>query len=100
MKTFLVCDSLVHAEFVDFHIMESLRERDGSMGASWSGVFTDGVRFGVLWGNPASSLYDVPFNPETGEGDPAVVTVDEVLDADGESNWWLVESPEVPGGSP
>lgn len=86
-KTFLLCDNEVHADFVDKFIMDELRERDGSKGSSWSGVFTDGTRYGILWGQPASSLFGQPITVDPEDGDPSVVLVDEVLDEDGISNW-------------
>ena len=87
-RQFLLCDSPEHADVVDHFIMERLRDVDGSQGASWSGIFTDGTRFGVLWANPASALFGA-----VGE-DPSVVIADEVIDADGVSDWQPMPMPE------
>ncbi len=86
MKTFLLCESAEHAEVVDTFIMEHLRERDGAQGSSWSGVWTDGTRYGVLWADPGSSLFGTP------EDDASVV-----LAEDTDESWTLfVPEPEVP----
>ena len=55
--TILICESLAHAELVDALITEAVRDSDGTKCTRWSGCYTDGTRFGVLWGEPASSLF-------------------------------------------
>lgn len=82
-QTFLLCDSIEHAEVVDTFIMESLRERDGAQGSSWSGVWTDGVSFGVLWADPASNLFGDP------EEDPSLILIEDIAD-----EWSLMEPPD------
>ena len=56
----LICESLEHAEVVDAIIAEAVRDWDGTHCTRWSGTFTDGTRFGVLWGEPATSLFGLP----------------------------------------
>ena len=60
MKTYLICLDEIHAEVVDQFIAARLREVDGSKCSSWSGVFTDGARYAVLWGSPVSDLFGLP----------------------------------------
>jgi hypothetical protein len=86
-RQFLLCDDEIHAAVVDQFIAEKLRIDEGSLCSSWSGVWTDGVRFGVVWANPASALFGAS------ESDPAIVIADEVL-TDGESDWSLMVEPE------
>ena len=87
MKIFLLCDSPEHAEVVDQLIMERLRDVDGNKGAQWSGVYTDGTRYGVLWASPASELFGNP------EEDPSLQLATEVI-TDGVSDWGQLEAPE------
>ena len=58
--TYLICESAAHAELVDGLIFARLQDVDNAHGAGWSGVYTDGVRFGVLWASPASDLFGEP----------------------------------------
>jgi hypothetical protein len=96
-QQFLLCLDELHAEVVDAWIMESLRDRDNSRASRWSGVYTDGTRYGVLWAAPASDLFGDPFDPATGQGDPALVIATEVLAADGLSDWAeVVPEPQTP----
>lgn len=74
MKIFLECDSAEHADVVDQFIMELLRERDGAQGSRWSGVWTDGVSYGVLWASPASELFGDP------ESDPSISLFEDIAD--------------------
>ena len=60
MKTYLICLDELHAEVVDQFIAAHLRDVDGSRCSSWSGVFTDGTRYGVLWAAPVSNLFGLP----------------------------------------
>lgn len=60
MRTFLICDDEIHAEVVDNFIAARLHDVDGSKCSAWSGVFTDGTRYGVLWDSPASDLFGLP----------------------------------------
>lgn len=87
MKQYLECDSPEHAEIVDRFIMESLRDRYGTQGSEWSGVWTDGMSYGVLWAAPATQLFGTP------EDDPSVIVIDD------EAEEWTrleVPDPEVP----
>lgn len=87
MKTFLLCDSPEHAEIVDQLIMERLRDVDGNKGSQWSGVYTDGARYGVLWASPANELFGVP------DEDPSLQLATEVI-TDGVSDWGQLEPPD------
>lgn len=83
LNQYLVCVDELHAEFVDALVMERLREIDGNRGSQWSGVFTDGTRFGILWAAPVSDLFgDLIEDGET--------VAEEVVDEAGNSNWTLV----------
>lgn len=73
-RQFLVTDTPEHSEMLDQFIMEHLRETDGSTGSSWSGVYTDGTQYGVLWAAPASALFGDP------KDDPSVVVIEETED--------------------
>lgn len=71
MKTILVCDSPEHAELVDKLVFERLQEEEQAVGNGWSGVLTDGTRFGILWAAPVSDLFGLP------EDFPELVLVEE-----------------------
>jgi hypothetical protein len=95
-RSFLLCESPEHAEVVDHLIAERLREVDGSKCSQWSGTYSDGERYGVLWASPASELFGLPYDPITGEGDESIVIAEEVFDEEsGESDWssFVVEVP-------
>lgn len=85
-KQFLLCDDAFHAELVDEFIMEFLRERDGAIGSSWSGVYTDGERFGVVWAAPGSDVFGTP------EEQAELVIVQE----DPDDPWSLVRQEQEP----
>lgn len=59
-RTFLVCENEGHAEVVDEVIAARLRDTDGTVCNGWSGVYSDGTRYGVLWASPVSELFGVP----------------------------------------
>ena len=81
--TILVCDSPEHAEIVDALVFARLQEVDGTQGARWSGIYTDGERFGIAWASPVSELFGdlaeeglvveggewEPWEPGAGDGD-------------------------------
>jgi hypothetical protein len=96
-RTFLLADSADHAEILDQFIAARLRDVDGSKCSQWSGVWTDGERFGVLWAAPASGLFGSPVTEETPDGDPSLVLATEVIsEVDGElvSDWYELPPPE------
>lgn len=84
LKTFLLCDSPEDGIAVDGLIMEYLREVDGSKASQWSGVYTDGTRFGVLWQAPANIVFG------STEDHPELLFAEEII-TDGVSNWTLME---------
>ena len=95
MRQFIKCDSVPHAEAVDALILDRLREVYGNRGSCWSGIWAKaGPIYGVYWGNPASAVFGHTPSEEHPDGDPALVIIDEVVDADGNSDWTLVV-PEV-----
>jgi hypothetical protein len=89
-RAFLLCTDETHADLVDQFVAERLRDVDGSKCSQWSGIYTDGERFGVLWANPASALFGTP------EDDPSVQLATEVIDTEGVSDWeaYVPQEPE------
>lgn len=84
-KTFLVCQDELHAELVDQLVFARLQDEEGAFGANWSGVWTDGTRYGILWAAPVSTLFGVP------EDFPELVLVE-----DADDSWTLfVPEPEA-----
>lgn len=57
---YLVCEDEAHAAAVDALVFEHLRETEGAGGSGWSGVFTDGARFGILWDSPVAAFLGKP----------------------------------------
>jgi hypothetical protein len=90
-RTFLLADDALHGLVVDQLIAERLRDVDGSKCSHWSGVYSDGERFGVLWAAPASSLFGVPITDDPENGDPSLVLAVETFDAEDVSEWQEVE---------
>jgi hypothetical protein len=95
-KQYIVCDSLEHAQLVDYAIFTFLNDRDGTQGTCWSGVWvkpgTLSDTYGVLWGAPGSDLFGTP-------EEEALLTIDtEVIDEDGNSNWVPLPEPEQAQG--
>lgn len=80
---FLVADSFEHAEVLDGLVCEYLRDIDGNRGSRWSGVWSDGLRYGIVWPEPFHDLYDTESE-----------IVENTLDEDGEWLWWEVPPPE------
>jgi hypothetical protein len=60
MKTFLVASDELHAELLDGLVFARLQDEDHAFGSQWSGVWTDGTRYGILWASPVSDLFGVP----------------------------------------
>ena len=84
-RQILLCDSPEHAELVDRLVFERLQEVEGAFGNSWSGVLTDGTRYGILWAAPVSDLFGVP------EDFPELVLVEET-----EAQPWATFVPPEP----
>ncbi len=59
-KTYLKCVDAVHADFVDQFVAEHLRMERGTHCNAWSGVYTDGESYGILWAAPVSDIFGVP----------------------------------------
>ena len=60
MRTILLCESPEHAELVDQLVFARLQDEEQANGNGWSGVLTDGERYGILWAAPVSTLFGVP----------------------------------------
>lgn len=82
-RTLLVCDSPEHAELVDKLVFARLQEEEQAQGNGWSGVLTDGTRYGILWAAPVSDLFGVP------EDFPELVLVEET-----EETPWTTYEPD------
>jgi hypothetical protein len=82
-RTFLVCDSELHAECVDALVFLALQEHGPTGGGGWSGVWTDGQRFGILWEAPVSNLFGLPADF------PELVLVEDTADE------WTFAMPEA-----
>ena len=93
-RTYVLVDSPEHGETVDSLIAARLRDEEGTHCNRWSGVYTDGERFGVLWGSPATDIFGHPPSAENPDGDPALVLVEE--SAPGEWSEVLPEPEEAP----
>lgn len=72
MRTFLVAADENHAEVLDAIVFAKLQDEEGAQGVGWSGVWTDGQRFGILWEAPVSDLFGLP------EDFPELVLVEDV----------------------
>ena len=98
-RTFLLVDDPDHGEVVDQWICMSLRDRDGNLGSCWSGIYTDGTRYGVVWAVPASDLFGQPVTEENPDGNPLLVIATETFTdgPDGPVSDWslLVSDPPV-----
>jgi len=81
--TYLICDSYEHAEVCDGIVCESLRDADGNRGARWSGVYTNGTQFGIVWAPEVAAVF----------GEEALV----IEDVDGEWTEVLPPEPEPQG---
>lgn len=86
-RQYLICTDADHAAAVDLVVMDYLREVDNARGSSWSGVYTDGDRYAILWGEPVAAVFGDPAD------DPALVIVDDTLDAEGKSIWSIYVPP-------
>lgn len=87
MRTILLCQDENHAALVDQLVFARLQDEEQAVGNGWSGVLTDGERFGILWAAPVSTLFGVP------EDFPELVLVE---DAAGEWVAFVPESEEEP----
>lgn len=83
MRTFLVCISADHAHLVDQLVAEKLRDECGTHCTGWSGVYTNGTDYGILWASPVSDLFGVP------EDFPELVLVEDLND-----EWVTLPEPE------
>lgn len=86
-RTILICDSYEHAEAVDKLVLHGLDVDHGIKGNAWSEVYSDGERYGILWGGPVAEMFGEPRSTDCPDGDPALVLV---TDTDGA---WRVVQP-------
>lgn len=86
-RTFLVAADENHAEVLDQMVFLSLQQNGPTGGGAWSGIYTDGTRFGILWEAPVSDLFGQP------EDFPELVLVE---DTAGEWTFAMPEAQAVP----
>jgi len=79
-RTFLLCASELHAETIDGLVFARLQDLEGTCGSTWSGVYSDGERFGILWGEPVSALLGTP------DEDPELQLVEDAAE-----EWTLIQ---------
>ena len=79
MRTILLCDSPEHATVVDQLVFARLQDEEQAVGNGWSGVLTDGTRYGILWAAPVSTLFGIP------EDFPELVLVEEAEEGEWET---------------
>ena len=80
-RQFLICESMAHAAVVDQFICLHLRDKDGNLGAQWSGT---SVKPGVL-SDTYGILWDAPGNEVFGEPATEGFTIEtEIIDANGQ----------------
>lgn len=68
----LVCGTLSQALARDAEVCESLRAEDGNLGSRWSGAYTDGSRFGIVWAPEVAAVVG------NSEQDSSIVVVDDI----------------------
>lgn len=56
MRTFVLADSPEAALELDHRVFAYIEQEQGVAGNGWSGVYTDGTRFGILWGEPVEQV--------------------------------------------
>lgn len=49
MQKYLPFATIEEAAAADKSVVAYLHQKDGSLGSQWSGVFTNGTQFGILW---------------------------------------------------
>lgn len=59
-RIYLVASDELHAETLDAIVFSTLEDKSGTRGIEWSGVWTDGGRFGILWDSPAHAVFGDP----------------------------------------
>jgi hypothetical protein len=81
---FLVAVSFEHAELLDGLVFARLADVDNNKGSRWSGVYTNGTLFGIVWAPEVAALFD-----------PSEVTIATAIpDPDGGWDWYEVPPPE------
>lgn len=89
-RQFLLCSDADHAASVDAIVMDHLRETEGARGSAWSGVYTDGDRYAILWGQPVAAVFGEPAD------DAAMVLAPDAVDASGKASIWSIYVPPAP----
>lgn len=96
-RTFLIFPNELDAEWADQLVAEYLREMESTDCTCWSGVHTNGPLIGIVWGSPVAAVFGQPVSEDNPDGDPALVLVEETFDAEGNSEWHLMEpEQEIP----
>jgi hypothetical protein len=82
MNQYLILPTYAEAAALDQQVMQHLRATQNANGSSWSGVFSDGTQFAILWDEPVAAV--------TGgtESNPALV-----ITSEGE---WVPYTPPAP----
>lgn len=68
----LICGTLDQALARDVQICASLRSEDGNKGSRWSGAYTDGSRFGIIWASEVAAVVGDP------DQDSSIIVVDDI----------------------
>lgn len=54
--TIAICNSLDDAKALNSAVAAHLRATEGSKCSGWSSIYTDGTRFGLLYGGPVEDV--------------------------------------------
>lgn len=91
MNTYLTFPTLEEAAQADAKVAQYLRDKEGSKCSQWSGVYTDGKVYGILY-DAAVEAAGVTGDPET---NPALV-----ITSEGEWVPYTPPAPEEPANDP
>jgi hypothetical protein len=70
-RAFLLATDELQAEMLDQVVFDVQQENGPTGGGGWSGVWTDGTRYGILWGAPVAEAFGSP------EDNPELVVVED-----------------------
>lgn len=59
MRTFISYNTKQEALDADKEAFKALVKEEGARGAQWSGVYTDGVKFGIVWDLAINGVIDM-----------------------------------------
>lgn len=86
-RRFLLCPSHEDAAARDAEACAYFREHDGNRGSQWSGVYTDGTRFGIEWDDQLERVLGPAEN---------LPLATAVADEDGTLDWQPLPPPTQP----